>query len=209
VRHRPIAPADLAPAARLLGAVGVATLAGLSGPGLDRAFCRAAARADSPFRLILADRAGDLLGFALAVIDPARSYRDFLLRHPAWAARVAADRLAARLRPASPHPAPEDAAPPDPEAAAAEAGAWEASGPDRARIIGIGVAESARGLGVGAGLYHALFADLAARGVVEVRARIARDNHPSVRLHRRTGWRVVDLGGVLEAARDPRAGAGA
>lgn len=195
IAYRTITPADIPAATRLLNDLGGVTMAGLFGRSLEHAFCREALR-DGPFRLIVADRGGDLLGFVLAVIDPAPSYRAFLKRHPLLAARLLWRRALSRpSRQRAPLPEPDPKAP---------ASSWNRAGAHSARIITISVAETARGLGIGTGLYRALFDDLAPRGVVEVLARIVPGNTPSLQLHRRTGWNLNDLGHTLEATRDPR-----
>ncbi len=192
VHYRAITGEDLAPSLRLVAELGGITLGGFSGRSLERAYCRDALRGQT-CRMIVAERDGVLLGYTLAVIDPARSLPRFLRRHPWIASRLILRKIAASVR--RPTPASE------PEPPSASPSSWNRPGADRARIVFIGVSPRARGLGVGAGLYDALFDDLAARGVTEILARIATDNHGSLRLHQRTGWRVQDLGDVLEASR--------
>jgi len=64
---------------------------------------------------------------------------------------------------------------------------------DAWRIIFVGTAPEARGLGVAAALYRALMRD---RSLI---ARIAADNEPSIRLHRSVGWRLYPDGDVVLA----------
>jgi ribosomal protein S18 acetylase RimI-like enzyme len=84
---------------------------------------------------------------------------------------------------------------------AAVAGGFDSGPPPRTwadpgdawRIIFVGTAPEARGLGVAAALYRALMRD---RSLV---ARIAADNEPSIRLHRSVGWRLYRDGDVVLA----------
>jgi hypothetical protein len=64
---------------------------------------------------------------------------------------------------------------------------------DAWRIIVVGTAAEARGLGVAAALYRAVMRD---RSLV---ARIAADNEPSIRLHRSVGWHLYRDGDVVLA----------
>jgi hypothetical protein len=64
---------------------------------------------------------------------------------------------------------------------------------DAWRIIFVGTAPEARGLGVAAALYRALMRD---RSLI---ARIAADNEVSIRLHRSVGWRLYPDGDVVLA----------
>jgi ribosomal protein S18 acetylase RimI-like enzyme len=67
-----------------------------------------------------------------------------------------------------------------------------------ARIVFVGVRPAFRGRGVGESLYRAFFDAATARGAALVLARIARDNQPSIRLHRAAGWDLYrDPDGVL------------
>ena len=59
------------------------------------------------------------------------------------------------------------------------------------RIIFVGTAPEARGAGIAASLYRSVMRD---RSLV---ARIARDNHASIRLHRAVGWRLYADGDVV------------
>ncbi|HKB09019.1 MAG TPA: hypothetical protein VKD69_00140 [Vicinamibacterales bacterium] len=72
---------------------------------------------------------------------------------------------------------------------------WDEPG-DAWRIIIVGTAASARGRGVAAELYRAVMRD---RSLV---ARIAADNHASLRLHRSVGWRLYPDGDVVLAVHE-------
>jgi len=88
-----------------------------------------------------------------------------------------------------------------PPADAAVDGRFESGPPPRTwadprdawRIIFVGTAPDARGLGIAAELYRALMRD---RSLV---ARIGADNEPSIRLHRSVGWRLFRDGDVVLA----------
>jgi len=67
---------------------------------------------------------------------------------------------------------------------------------DAWRIIIVGTAPAARGRGVAAELYRAVMRD---RSLV---ARIAADNHASIRLHRSLGWRLYPDGDVVLAVHE-------
>jgi ribosomal protein S18 acetylase RimI-like enzyme len=145
-----------------------------------------------------------------AVLAAPRSYwLSTLVRHAGLALACAQGRLLA------PRPSPETDPPGrageslhlagDRKPAAAPAGpvhgGYDSSRPPRTwatpgdawRIIFVGTAPEARGLGVAAALYRALMRD---RSLV---ARIAADNAPSLRLHRSLGWRLYLDGDVVLA----------
>src|SRR5262249_31095534 len=64
------------------------------------------------------------------------------------------------------------------------------------RIIVVGTAPDMRGRGIAADLYRVLMRD---RTLV---ARIAVDNHASIRLHRSVGWRLYPDGDVVLAVHE-------
>jgi hypothetical protein len=72
---------------------------------------------------------------------------------------------------------------------------WAEPG-DAWRIIVVGTAPAARGRGVAAALYRAVMRD---HSLV---ARIAPDNHASLRLHRSVGWRLYQDGEVVLAVHE-------
>ena len=129
-----------------------------------------------------------------AIAAPRGYWTWALARHPdlAWAC-VGARLLARSARatgtpgestPETPQNMPFDSGPP-PLTWTAPGQAW--------RIVIVGTAPDARGLGVGAALYRTLMRD---RSLV---ARIAVDNTPSIRLHRSVGWRLYRDGSVVLA----------
>jgi GNAT superfamily N-acetyltransferase len=75
---------------------------------------------------------------------------------------------------------------------------WSRPG-DAWRIVFVGTAPVARGQGIAARLYDSIMRD---RSLV---ARVAADNHASLRLHRSLGWRMVPDGGVMLAIHERRA----
>ncbi len=180
---RPITPGEI-PAARRLLARLRPTIAGVSGPPVDRALCREAVLGGG-IVLILAREGDRPAGFVAGVIDPARTWPALLRRHPGLGLRIALSRGLERVRR------------PRPAAARAERGetspsrgpsAWDESSPEVARVILIGVDDEFRGQGVGLGLYDAFARELAGRGVRRLVARIDAENRQSLALHRRAGW---------------------
>jgi GNAT superfamily N-acetyltransferase len=129
------------------------------------------------------------------VIAAPRSYwSSALVRHPDVAWACARARLLAST--AGPSDAPRDRGLKTPQNVQFESGppavTWTAPG-NAWRIVIVGTAPDARGLGVGAALYRAIMRD---RSLV---ARIAVDNEPSIRLHRALGWRLFLDGSVVLA----------
>jgi ribosomal protein S18 acetylase RimI-like enzyme len=149
-------------------------------------------------------------GFVVGTRDATAFWRGALLRRPGVLLRVLATRLRARRarRAAPAGGGPPDALPSAPDGAL-EPGTfpdsslaghrWEdPDGDHGARIVFVGVRPAFRGGGIGEALYRAFFDAAAARGATLVLARIARDNHASIRLHRAAGWSLYrDADGVL------------
>ena len=138
-------------------------------------------------------------GVCGVVLAAPRSYwTSALLTHWSVAFDCVRARLSARRHPRAPGSSPaiahaaapsvgDDAGPP-PRTWANPGDAW--------RIIVVGTAPAARGRGVAADLYRAMMRD---RSLV---ARIAADNHASIRLHRSVGWRLYPDGEVVLAVHE-------
>ena len=129
------------------------------------------------------------------VLAAPRSYwAGALARHPDLALACVGARLMARS--ARPKGTRGGSTPEAPKNVQLDGGppplTWTAPG-NAWRIVIVGTAPDARGLGVGAALYRAIMRD---RSLV---ARIAIDNTPSIRLHRSVGWRLYRDGSVVVA----------
>ena len=185
---RPVQSADAAATVALLDTLRV-SLFGIQSPRLYHALVDDGVAQRIDCRIAL--DANDLCGVVLAA--PRTYWRSALLQHPA----LAVDCLGARfLKPASAgvstkfdeRAAVEFDAGDPPRTWAEPADAW--------RIIFVGTAPAARGRGVAADLYRAVMRD---RSLV---ARIAADNHASIRLHRSVGWRLYPDGDVVLAVHE-------
>lgn len=188
VTVRPVRPADAAATVTLLDTLRV-SLFSVHSPRLHHALV-----ADGVAHRIdcrVAVDANNLCGVVLAA--PRAYWTSALLHHPLLAVECVRARL---IKPAS---AGVSAKFVEPAAVAFDAGdrrrTWTDPG-DAWRIIFVGTAPSARGRGVAADLYKAVMRD---RSLV---ARIAADNHASIRLHRSVGWRLYPDGDVVLAVHD-------
>jgi ribosomal protein S18 acetylase RimI-like enzyme len=144
----------------------------------------------------IAVAAGEVCGVVMAA--PRAYWTSALLTHWSMAFECVRARLSSRQHPQAPDSAPAIAQPAAPSLAY-DAGSprrtWRDPG-DAWRIIVVGTAPAARGRGVGAELYRAMMRD---RSLV---ARIAPDNHASIRLHRSVGWRLYPDGEVVLAVHE-------
>jgi ribosomal protein S18 acetylase RimI-like enzyme len=195
----PLSPATRDALVRMLGELRV-SVSGLVSPALHRALADAGAAGDPHVVALVATVGGEPAGFVVATRDAPAFWRRALLRRPATLARVVATRLLARLpRPARAHAAPTPSeADALPDARLAPRRWTDPDDASAARIVFVGVRPAFRGRGVGESLYRAFFDAAAARGAALVLARIARDNQPSIRLHRAAGWDLYrDSDGVL------------
>ena len=188
VTVRPVRPVDAAATVTLLDRLRV-SLFGIHTPRLHHALV-----ADGVAHRIdcrVAVDANDLRGVVLAA--PRAYWKSALLQHPLLAVECLRARL---IKPAS---AAESTKFVEPAAVTFDAGdprrTWTDPG-DAWRIIFVGTAPSARGRGVVADLYKAVMRD---RSLV---ARIATDNHASLRLHRSVGWRLYPDGDVVLAVHE-------
>lgn len=183
----------------LLGALHV-SLFGVQSPRLHSALAADAILKRIDCRVAVAD--DQVWGVVIAA--PKSYWRSALGWHPALAVACIRARFSpVRQRDCDSHAAEESRehsrsapAAAGPRVLAAEIGApprtWSDPG-DAWRIVIVGTAEDARGLGIGAALYRALMRD---RSLV---ARIAAGNEASIRLHRSVGWRLYRDGEVVLA----------
>jgi ribosomal protein S18 acetylase RimI-like enzyme len=174
----------------VLSALNVA-LAGLREVNLYRALCRDAIRA-YPMVCFLARSGDQPAGIVLAIVDYGSYWRRFPLRHPFLALRILLRKAAALIAPGQETVTAHDreAELPDPEKGSASA-SWSESNCHIAKILFIGVLPDFQRRGIGHKLYASLFSFLAQIGVCRVDARIAANNVSSIRLHRKSGWRVL------------------
>jgi ribosomal protein S18 acetylase RimI-like enzyme len=197
VTVRRVTPADAAATVALLDALRV-SLFGVSSSRLHRALIAdgIAQRIDCRLALI----ASGLGGVVLAA--PRAYWSSALLNHPDVAFECLRARLIAGTHGDSSAEASAQVV--DRRPIEVDAGAprrtWADPG-DAWRIIFVGTAPAARGRGVAADLYKAVMRD---RSLV---ARIAADNHASIRLHRSVGWRLYRDGEVVLAVHERRASA--
>jgi ribosomal protein S18 acetylase RimI-like enzyme len=182
--YRPLLATDVPQVQRLLERERPG-IAGLRSPSIYRAVLDECLRSSSVLCLV-ATRRDDVLGYVLAVRSWRRFQWTFLLRHPLLTTRSVVDKLRSRTLSAERGPA-----------LSPDAGT-RAKTRRSARILYVGVDPRARSLGIGSGLYTALRAQLEAAGIDQIEAHIAQHNLPSVRLHERTGWSIVERpGGFL------------
>lgn len=145
---------------------------------------------DAPVAIATVSRGDVLAGFAIAIIDQAKYWRDLGKRHPLLAGRI----LAGRMLGLGPFRRQREANKPGASLPAGHISfddggeSWQDSSPAIAKIVMIGVRPSFQGRGIGSELYAALFAELSRRGVSRVDACVAHDNHASLYLHAATGW---------------------
>jgi len=196
---REVTAADQGPLFELLSRMRV-SFAGCGSSTLQRLMSHEAS-AGREVRCVVADDGGALVGLVIAVNDPRRYWRRFVVRHPMAALLILMSRL---LRNKT---SPLDKEPSDPSVRPLlEPGPneyeWGAGGAQVAAIQFIGVAAEARRGGIGAGLYETFFKLLASAGITRVDAHIEPWNVASVRLHRRVGYRVFDEGSGFYAIRE-------
>ena len=206
LRCEPVTPASRDALVHLLGELRV-SVSGLVSPALHRALADAGAANDERVIALLAYVGDEPAGFVVGTRGASTFWRATLLRRPAVLLQVLAARLRSRLAQSAPGTSTEASTPQSD--AALESGTfpdsssarrrWEdPDGADGARIVFVGVRSAFRGRGIGEALYRAFFAAAAAQGATLVLARIARDNHASIRLHRAAGWSLYrDADGVL------------
>jgi ribosomal protein S18 acetylase RimI-like enzyme len=152
-----------------------AFLSGL-GPAFLQVLYRALAT-DPEAVAVVAERDGAVAGFVIGVPSVRRFYRRFFLRHAARAAAAAAPRV---LRPGVVRRMRETASYPQ-----------GMSGLPEAELLSIVVGGTARRSGVATDLVTKLFADLAARGVPEVKVVVSAGNLPANRFYERVGFRLA------------------
>ena len=194
-----------------------ASVARSTSPEVFQAVCRdACARRKPPcFSIVVTEEEEKLAGYVVAHIGGPAFWRAFAFRHPMIAGKILlkrGTRLLHRLRqnpwtkpvPPSSPPASSDASPNQFTFVLADDGSrsWQDSGLRIARIQHIGVHPDYRGRGVGTRLYQRLFTTLTEIGVTRVDANIDRNNVASLRMHHRTGWRIVDKQGYFFATID-------
>jgi ribosomal protein S18 acetylase RimI-like enzyme len=152
-----------------------AFLSGL-GSGFLQVLYRALAT-DTESVAVVAERDGAIVGFVTGVPSVRRFYRRFFLRHAARAAVAAAPVV---LRPGVLRRMRETATYPQ-----------GLSGLPEAELLSIAVVGAARRSRVATELVTRLFADLAGRGVEEVKVVVSAGNLPANRFYERVGFRLA------------------
>jgi ribosomal protein S18 acetylase RimI-like enzyme len=179
---QPISQETVEATARLLGDLSV-SFAGVLSTSMRRAICRDGIK-DPDLIVLLARQEQEIAGVVIAILNHVVFWKRFSTRHPLLAARI----LSGRLAPAGPAHASQPADGTQPLESPLES--WADAGPDIAKISFIGVAAAHRRRGVGEALYAGLFEHLSKRAVKRVDARIDEGNHPSIRLHQASGWKL-------------------
>jgi len=173
-------------------------IARLAGHGIYRAVCSEALR-DPRVRIVAAFLEGCVVGYCGAVSDWKAYWKHFLPRHPWLAFLSAGSTVMRKLRGRGP-----DRPPTEEQIAAARewllpepsGRVWKTWGPDVGKVIGVGVSERARGLGIGTLLYDALARDLDRTGVTRMDAMVRIDNLASLKMHTRAGFGMELRGSV-------------
>ena len=195
---REVAAADQEPLLQLLSRMRV-SFAGCANSTVQRLMCHeASARRD--VRCVVADDDGALVGLVIAVINPRRYWRRFVVRHPIAALVILMSRLRSQTSPLDKEPGGQPVEPlvePAPNEYK-----WSAGGAQAAAIQFIGVAAEARRGGIGSGLYETFFKLVSSAGITRVDAHIEPGNVASIRLHRRMGYRVFHDGSGFYAIRE-------
>ncbi len=173
VRLRPGRPSDAPVLARMHRAsMPTAFLPTLGDPFL-RVLYRSLVR-DTDAVAVVAERSGQVVGFATAVPSVRRFFRRFLMRDGLRAAIAAVPRLA---RPSTIRRATETLAHPQ----------APSDLPD-AELLSIAVDDAERGHGIGAALVYRVNADLRSRGVTAYKVLVGADNEPANRFYEARGF---------------------
>jgi RimJ/RimL family protein N-acetyltransferase len=145
---------------------------------------------------LLAFCADQLAGYVITVTNWHHYWRGFALRHPLVTGVVLGTRWYRRLRTRS-HAAPDDharqPAKAEAELAAPAGPSWDDRSAAVAKVVHIGVSETARGKGIATGLYANVVEFLGRRGIRRLEAMIDAGNHASLKLHASSGWTVRRL----------------
>jgi len=190
--------ADHGPLSELLSRMRV-SFAGCASPWVQRLMSHEASRRRQ-VRCVVADDGGALVGLVIAVINPRRYWRQFVVRHPVAALLILMSRFRSNTGVLDQEPSGQ-AVQPLPEPGPGEY-QWGAGGANVAAIQFIGVAAEARRGGIGSGLYEAFFKLVSSAGITRVDAHIEPRNLASVRLHQRMGCRVFNVGDGFYAIRE-------
>lgn len=185
-----------------------ASLAGLTTPALFRAICGDACIPSPRLVAIVSEDEGQIVGYAVAVIEGKRYWPSFACRHPLLASQIILKRVRKRiyqiytkiaemphliLHPQNYHE--QSSAKPQAQSSPASTRihgrSWYDEGREIAKVLHIGVHPQARGQGVGRGMYRCLFDLLRLRNVVRVDATIDEHNYSSIRMHQCSGWLLV------------------
>lgn len=195
---REVTAADQGPLFDLLSQMRV-SFAGCASPTVQRLMCHEASWRRE-VRCVVADDGGVLVGLVIAVNNPRRYWRRFVVRHPLAALLILMSRLQSMIIPSDQEPSDQSVR------TLLEPGPnkydWGAGGAHVAAIQFIGVAAEARRGGIGAELYQTFFELVASAGITRVDAHIEPWNVASVRLHRRVGYRVFNDGSGFHAIRE-------
>jgi ribosomal protein S18 acetylase RimI-like enzyme len=195
---REMTAADQGPLFELLSRMRV-SFVGCASSTVQRLMCHEASRRRE-VRCVVADDGGALVGLVIAVNNPRRYWRRFVVRHPMAALLILMSRLRSKTSPSDKEPSDQSVRPllePGPNEYE-----WCAGGANVAAIQFIGVAAEARRGGIGAELYETFFKLVASAGITRVDAHIEPWNVASVRLHRRVGYRVFNDGSGFYAIRE-------
>lgn len=191
-----------------------ASVARSTSPEVFRAVCRDACTRRKPpcFSIVVTEEEEKLAGYVVAHIGGPAFWRAFAFRHPMIAGKILLKRGTRLLHWPRQNPRTKPVPPSPPSASSkrqfafvlADGGSrsWQDPGLRIARIQHIGVHPDHRGRGVATRLYQGLFTTLIEIGVTRVDANIDRDNVASLRMHHRTGWRIVDKHGYFFATID-------
>jgi len=195
---REVTAADQGPLFELLSRMRV-SFAGCANARVQRLMCHEASERRE-VRCVVADDGGALVGLVIAVHNPRRYWRRFVVRHPIAAFLILMSRLRSKASPLDKEPSDQSVWPmlePGPNEHE-----WGAGGANVAAIQFIGVAAEVRRGGIGAGLYETFFKLVAGAGITRVDAHIEPWNVASVRLHRRVGYRIFNDGSGFYAIRE-------
>jgi len=195
---REVTAADQGPLLELLSQMQV-SFAGCASSTVQRLMCHEASGRRA-VRCVVADDGGALVGLVIAVINPRRYWRRFVVRHPMAALVILMSRL--RSQPSSLDEEPGDQPVGPLVEPAPNEYKWGAGGAQAAAIQFIGVAAAARRGGIGSGLYETFFKLVSSAGITRVDAHIEPWNVASVRLHRRVGYKVFHDGSGFYAIRE-------
>ena len=171
-----------------------ASIAGLTTRNIYKAVCCDALSGNNVV-FFLADEEGAVVGFVIAIIDWRYYWQRFMIKHPLITVSILMCRFRRKITGYRDYRSSDLKCSAFSRDGLGKSGLakrlWSESSSTIAKVLFVGVNQSARRAGTGVQLYLNLFEELAKFGVKRIDVWFSIHNTPSVRLHQKTGWVVV------------------